>query len=87
MLTRDRLRLLMNGCLLLVLASVSGCWLSHAENAEIGCGVDAQVSAKCPNRPDASVDAGTVDAALNGVDATSTQANESGAFSEGGTTD
>jgi hypothetical protein len=28
-----------------------GCWEPELKDAEIGCGVDAMVNAKCPNRP------------------------------------
>jgi hypothetical protein len=30
-----------------------GCWKPEMEDAEIGCGLDANVNAKCPNRPPA----------------------------------
>lgn len=35
----------------------TGCWTPELKDAEIGCGLDANVNAKCPNRP-------PVDAAL-----------------------
>jgi hypothetical protein len=46
--------------LVLSLASLglgAGCWKPEMEDAEMGCGLDANVNAKCPNRP-------PVDAAL-----------------------
>jgi hypothetical protein len=66
MLARDPLRFVVAASLLMA-AQVfgTGCWLTYAQDAEIGCGVNAQVNPKCPNRPmapDAAYDA-TMDAA------------------------
>jgi hypothetical protein len=49
-------------CLMLLL--VGSCSLPTAQDAEIGCAVDATISARCPGyvAPDAGVDAGAADA-------------------------
>ncbi len=53
-----------------------GCWEPELKNAEIGCGLDPNVSPKCPNRdaappsPDGAADGGSTVADGGGVNDT-----------------
>ena len=55
---------------------VLGCWEPELKNAEIGCGLDPNVSPKCPNRdadppsPDGAADSGSAAADAGDVNDT-----------------